>query len=59
MVALLGALVAVVAVSVHRAGRPPFLSVVAVALVAAGAVLYLTAAPIDAQLTAAVLVGRG
>jgi len=33
--------------------------VAAVALVAIGAALYLTAAPTDAQLTASVLVGGG
>lgn len=32
---------------------------IAVLLVAVGAALYLTAAPSDPQLTAAVLVGRG
>jgi hypothetical protein len=59
MVAVLGALVAVVAVSVHRVGRPPILAVVATLLAAAGAALYLTAAPDASQLTASVLVGRG
>jgi hypothetical protein len=52
MVALLASLVAVVAVSVHRVGRPPIRAVVAVVLIAAGAALYLTAAPSDSQLTA-------
>jgi hypothetical protein len=57
MVALPG-LVRVVTASVTRVGRPPARAVLAVLLVAIGAAIYLTAAPTDDQLTAAVLVGR-